>query len=213
MSLLQRGLAWLIGLLFSFSSYAIYENTLDGSPVRCQVDDLTLRVITCSEEIDHLSGEGFDVAGLSGYKGAVNKGLILFCAFVGEELVYASQVFMGRDLCCRLPYAINYASTAWVTGDFTAPKHRRKGIHLYVQSKIFQYLRERGLRSAWSNQSKDNIAARNSAIKLGSHLYGEGYQLRLLFFLNFGWIKRNPQVVAHHGSRWGHARFWISKRL
>ncbi|MBA7650994.1 hypothetical protein ES703_58809 [subsurface metagenome] len=180
--------------LFVYQSYNIYENTLDGPSMPCQVDNLTLRVITRPEEVDQLSGEGFN---FSEYKERLDRGAILFCAFVDNELAHAVWVAIGRKAFDDYPFSFSmrYGSTVGVGGSFTAPKYRRKGIHAYVQSQIFRYLREKGLSRAWSVQYKDNIASQNSQIKLGSYLWGNGCHLILLRWFEFRWTRSKSRVV------------------
>ncbi len=206
LSFFKHFASYLGRLLFSYDYYCIYEHRLDtpsdSLDILPKVGGLTLRAITQPEELEHLSGEGFCPSRLLRYKEAVHEGVVMFCAFMREELVYATLVFIRRGHeGYRFLFPIDYASTAWVAGDFTAPKYRGKGIHVYVQSKVFQYLKQQGLRRAWSMQSKDNMTAHNSAIKLGSYLYGEGCHLRLLSLFNFRWTRRRFPVDSRQAVR------------
>lgn len=198
LSLSKKLLLFLRQLLYSYSSYDIYESTLDPPQVTREVDDLTIRIITSLEEVERLESdqvvdEGFD---LVRDKEIVTKGTILFCAFVGQELAHITQVFMGRRANDIYPFcfARAYGHTVGLAA-FTAQKYRRKGIHLWTRSKVLQYLREKKVSRAWDVQEKDNIAARDSLVKLGYYLWGEGCRLRLLSILTFEWTKPQSRVV------------------
>ena len=51
-------------LIYSYSSYNIYESTLNPSQIVCAVDDITIRIVTSPEDVeqvasDRLAAEGF----------------------------------------------------------------------------------------------------------------------------------------------------------
>jgi len=201
LALFRRVLLFLKERLCSYSSYNIYESTLDPLPVTCQVEDLTIRVVTCAEEIaqvesDQLVAEGFN---FSRDKEIVNKGAILFYAFVGNKLVHVAQVFISKRAHESYPFsfAMPFGHTVGLAG-FTAPDYRRRGIHLYTRAKALQYLKEKGLSRAWDVQNKDNVAVRNSVVKLGYYLWGEGCRLRLLSRLTLEWTRPKSRVASRH---------------
>lgn len=189
-------LCFLRNLFLEYSSHNIYESTLDVPIIPCEVDNLTIRVITRPKEVDLLSGEGFSSSRLSTYKDAVSKGAILCCAFVGDELAHVCSVLIGRAINEIYPhsFARQYGHTVGL-GSFTAPKYRRKGIHVHVRSKALRYLREKGLARAWDVQEKDNIAAQNAVDKLGYYFWGEGCHLRLLALFHLEWTRPKSEVA------------------
>jgi len=196
LALFKALLLFFRNLLLTYASHNIYESTLDAPIIPPKVSNLTLRVITSPEEVDHLSGEGFEPSRLSLYKKQINEGGILFCAFAGEELAHVCMVCIGRRIDEVYPYSFarQYGHTIGL-GAFTAPTYRRKGIHVYTRSKVFQYLREKGISRAWDVQYKDNIAARNAILKLGYYLWGEGHYLRVLSLVKFEWINPKSRVA------------------
>ena len=201
LALFKRLLPFLKQSLFKYSSFDIYEASLDDVPIiPCQVKDLTLRVITRSEEVDQIASDELVAVGFNFArdKEIVSMGAILFYAFVGNDLAHVTQVFIGRRAHEIYPFsfAMPYGHTvgqAW----FTVPKYRRKAIHLYTHSKALQYLREQGISRAWGVLNKDNIAIRSSLVKVGSYLWGEGCRLRLLSRLTFEWTKPRLRVESH----------------
>ncbi|MFC1988437.1 GNAT family N-acetyltransferase [Chloroflexota bacterium] len=155
-------------------------------------------MITRVEEIDQIESEqmvdeGFDIPR---DREILDKRAILFGAFVGTELVHVTQVFVGKEAheIYPLSFAMPYGHTVGMAV-FTAPEYRRKGIHLYTRTKVLRYLKESGVSRAWDVQEKDNEAARNSIMKLGYYMWGEGCRLRFLYLFTIEWtIPKSPTV-------------------
>ena len=185
--------AFFARLLFIYGTCYIYENRLDGPSIAHKLDNLTLRLISTSEEFHQLLAEGFDFSSdpdIQLYRKRLNRGAVAFCAFVDKELAHATWAATSRRAKGDFhPYPVEHGHTACVGATSTAPKYRRKGINVYVHSEIFRYIREKGLSKAVIAINKDNIAAQNSQAKLGSTRWGEGYYIRLLYFPNFMWTK------------------------
>lgn len=194
--LFKKLLLFLTHCFFSLLRFDIYESALDPPPMTCEVDNLTIRVITSEKELDNLSYKGFYPSKSSRDKDIVNKGAILFSAFVGNELVHVTQVFLGRRAHEIYPlfFAMQYGHTVGLAG-FTIPKYRKKGIYVYTRSKVLQYLREKGFSRAWDVQN-GNIAARNAVLKLGYYFQGKGYRLRLLSLFTIEWTKSKSQLAS-----------------
>lgn len=199
LALFKRLLLFLKKSLFLYYDFDIYESALDPPHMTCEVDDLTIRVITRPEEIDQLESDQLVAEGIriSRNKEVLSMGAILFCAFVGKELAHVTEVFIGRRAheIYPLSRAMQYGYTVGLAGR-TAPKYRRKGINVYARSKVLQYLREKGISRAWDVQN-GNIAARNAVLKLGYYFWGKGYRLRLLSLLTIEGTKPKQR----HASR------------
>lgn len=189
-------------ILFPLCSYTcdnIYESTLDPPEITCGVDGLSIRMITRMDEIEQLESEqsvdeGFDFAR---DKEIVSKGAVLFCAFVGNELAHITQVFIGTVAHRIYPFSFAMQHTVGLA-TFTAPKYRRRGIHLWTRSKALEYLKRKKISRAWDVQDKDNIALRDSLVKLGYYLWGYGYRLRLLSLLTLEWtLPKIPGGIVH----------------
>ncbi len=198
LALAKRLLLFLKHLLFSYSSFNILESTLDSPDITCQVKDLTIRMISSLEELDQLESEqpidnGFDIPR---DKEILSMGAILFSAFAGKELAHVTQVFIGKTAHEIYPFsfAMPYGHTVAMAA-FTAPSYRRKGISAYTHSKVLKYLKEKGVSRAWDIQNKDNIAARDSLLKIDYYLWGEACRLRLLSLLTIEWTRpKSPGV-------------------
>lgn len=192
----EEGFLSLFKRFFMHETYYLYENRLDGLTFPYKVANLMLRVITQPEEFDEVLAEGFD---FSSYelmssqqcKERLARRAILFCAFVGKEIVHGSWV--GVDKRCHedfYSFPMNYGCPACIGGTMTSPKYRRKGIYTYVHSEIFRYLREKGLSKAVLQIGKDNTAPQKAQSKLGSHIVGKGHSLKLLLLFNFRWTTK-----------------------
>lgn len=191
----EHGLLFFLRQLFIWENhFNIYENNLDGPRFPCKVDNLTLRVITCPEELDQLSAQGFN---FSEFIKTITSRETVFLAFVGKEIVHRSYFVMRKEgvsiyFCSSF---MDDGDTAYIRWIWTAPKYRRKGISAFVLSEIFRYLRDKGMSRAITVVSKGNIAQENCQLKVGSYLWGEGCYRRLLV-LCFWWVKSKSRVTC-----------------
>lgn len=181
-------------LLLSHSVIYLYENSLAGARIPCEVDGLTLRVITSPEEFDKLLVRGGDLpwyrVGIKQCRKRLSKGTILFCALIDGEVAHLSWVGVdNRTHGDFHTFLIDYEHEGSIGDSATNPRYRRKGIYTYVYSEIFQYIREGGRSKAMIEINKDNMVAQMSQAKLGSNIWGEGHCLRLLLLFNFRWVK------------------------
>lgn len=193
-------------LFFAYRVYCLYENTLDNSAITGKADDLTLKLISAPEELEQLLDEGFTFSyyqmSIEQCKRRLDRGAILFGAFVGKELAHGSWVAIDRKACSDFyPFPAHCESTAFIGGTMTVPKYRRQGINLYIHSEMFRYLREKGLSRALIAVDKSNTIAQDSQNRLGSNIYAKGYDLRLLI-LKLKWLNPNhgssPIISKHY---------------
>ena len=200
LSFIRRFLSFIKWLLFAYSIIDLWENNLDSQCSTCKVDNLRLKIITELEEFDELLSDGFDLSwyemSIQQCRERLSKGTILFLALVGKEVSHVSWVgTTKRTHGDFYSFPIDYEHEAGIGGTMTNPKYRRKGIYTWVYSQIFQYLREKGYLRAIFEVHKDNISAQKAQAKLNSTIWGEGHYLRLLFLVNFRWIKLKSMRV------------------
>ncbi len=209
LALFKKALVSLKQALCLYSCYNIYESALDAPPVACKVNDLVLKLVTSEKEFeqignDYLIGEGFNIAR---DKELLRLGAVLYCAFIGNELIHVTQIFVSRRAHKIYPFsfAMPFGHTVGLAA-FTTPNYRRKGCHAYTRSKALQYLREKGSSRAWDVQNKDNIAVRDSVIKLGYYLWGEGCRLRSFSRFTLEWTRPKMPGASRRTRfllRWG----------
>ena len=188
----------LLHRFFSLTRFDIYESTLDPPEIKCEVDNLTIRIITQEDELSKI--ESYLIADdikISRDKKLLSMGAIMFCAFVGNELAHITYVFIGKKAHESYPlsFAMKYGHTTGLSGR-TIPKYRRQGIHVYTRSKALKYLKENGFSRACDVQN-GNIAARDSVLKLGYYFCGNGYRLKILSMFTIEWTKPKLQLASH----------------
>lgn len=180
---------------FTHATYLVFENSLDGPRFPCKMDNMTLRIITCPEELDQLSAQGFNFLE---YTETIPSNQTLFLAFVGKEVAHGTRIFHDKTEAyahfCSI--STDDEHTAYMSGIWTAPKYRRKGINAFVSSEISGYLRDKGMARAMVIASKGNIAEENCQLKLGSYLWGEVHHLRFLLLLNFKRVKPKSRATS-----------------
>lgn len=194
-SIKRKGiLLFFLELFIKYTVHFIYRNNFDGPIFPCKIKNTELKVVSCNEEFNSLLNSGFDFSSFSSYQQdyeqRLEKGAILFCLLVGQKMAHVSWVGLEKNASrdfYNFPSSVD--STAYIGGTITAPEYRRKGINLYIHSEIFQYLKKKGKSKALLAILRENIAARNSQIKLQSYIIEERHELRLLFLLNFRWVR------------------------
>jgi len=189
---IKRALLFLKRFFFYSQIYYIYEKTLNGSGVEFmpKTQNVTLKVIFRPSQLDELIAEGFDISPYpddkNGLKKMLNKGAILFCVFVHQELAHANFALISNEakrIWYPSSFVVDYQGGEVSTGGaFTVPKYRGAGFYTYVCSQIYQLLTEKGFSKVVFTTSKDNIAAQKAHTKLGTRLCGEGRLLEILLW-------------------------------
>ena len=189
----EEGFLSLLRQLFlTFNTFFLYQNNLNSPVIAPEISNITIKTLSEPEQLEQLMQQGFTFhsyhMSAQQCKQRLISGAILFCAFVGKELAHGSWAATSSNAYSDFhPFHMKYEHTAYIGGTMTIPKYRRKGINVYVHSKIFQYLKEKGISMAIIAIEKDNVIAQDSQNKLGSIMFGKGYYLRLLF-LRFKWL-------------------------
>ena len=96
----EAGFLFLLKRFFSYDVWYLYENNLDNLNFPCGVDNLILKVITRPEEFDQLLADDFNFSlymmCIQQCRERLDRGAILFCAFVGKELTHGSWIGMNK---------------------------------------------------------------------------------------------------------------------
>lgn len=194
-SIKRKGpLLFFLELFVKYTVHYIYRNNLDGPIFPCKIKDAELKIVSCDGEFDCLLSRGFIFSSFSSdpqdYEQRFAKGATLFCLLVDQEVAHVSWVGLEKNASRDFYHFPSPAyNTAYIGGTTTAPEYRRKGINLYVHSEVFQYLKKKGKSKALLAILRENIAARNSQVKLQSYVTEERHELRLLFLFNFRWVR------------------------
>jgi len=188
--LLRRGFVFLIGYLYRYESYYLYEHTLEEkneADFLPKVQDFTFKIVATNQQADELAAAGLD---LSSYvinaRQKLNKGSIAFCVLIDGELAYVGWVAMTEEAkksLTHLPIRVGFSSNEAYTGAIvTNPKYRRMGLTVYVYFKKLQFLRERGRIAVRAVVAMNNVAVQQLYTKLGARRYAEARYLKLLWW-------------------------------
>ena len=115
-----------------------------------------------------------------------SDGLISYDAFCEEsgELAHTTKVATAADArwdVDELPYKVRFDLGEVCSGkSLTAPKHRRLGLYLYVRSKVFADLADRGFVTDRFSVRKDNEISLHTLQKLGARITAEGRRIKFL---------------------------------
>jgi hypothetical protein len=154
----SEALRKVLGNLFSYNTYYIYENNLDSIPDIPLPVEATLRIV---EE----------------------DGLTTFRLYVKGELAHVSYVSFNPQSQLRIdeiPMKVNYGECEVCTGGSrTFPRFRRKGLYTYAYSQIYKYLKGEASKVKFTIRSNNTIPQK-AQLKLGSLKIGEGKYLKIL---------------------------------
>jgi len=205
LALFKQLLLFLKQYLFVYSSYNIYETTLDTSIIPCQIKDLTLRVITRPEEVDQLVIDGLvpkGIIAISRLEEVLNMGGIMFCASVDKELAHVELLGVSKQTHEAYPFSFarGHEGSACQMGQSTALRYQLRGLHPHVFGQSCHYLKKKGISKLWGVLPSRNMRAqymivRSGAVKVGSYYWGEGCRLRLLSLLTIEWVTPKSRAL------------------
>ncbi len=200
----KRLLLYLISPVFRCDSYNIFQINLNHEietrkEPRPKVDNFTLKIISTPQEIDRLAGEGFDIRSyktlfpdLKKMDEILKAGGILFCIFVGYNLVYAGWIFTNeyaKEVFGEVPYSIHFPDEVCMGTDYTDPKYRGLGLAPYAEYHKQKYLEGKGILRGKEAVWKSNSSQIKKALKSGYEINGELRFVRILIWEN--WRERS----------------------
>ena len=180
---------------FSYGNYYIYEKKLNETndfEFKSKIQNVTLKIISTTDQIGEVSNEGFDFSfysNIGNFKERFNKEAILFCVFIGRDIAHASWVAMKKksNMDPILLLSIkDWQKKASIGPSITNPKYRGLGFYPYTLCKICEYLKGENKQSVNITTSKHNTPSMKGISKAGFGISGEARYLKLLFleFLN-----------------------------
>lgn len=188
--LIKRAFLFLMGCVFKYETYYIYErglSKLDKIEFTPRIKNCTSKIISTSEQLDQLVAEGFDIGSYldaEEIKERINRKAVLFCIFVGQELVHRSWLAFSEEAkkdIDILPYVVDFETEACLGGGETVPRYRGLGLHKYSICQRLQFVTERGLKTKFS-VSKSNVIALKAHSRVGNKVVAEGRYLKLLWW-------------------------------
>jgi hypothetical protein len=192
----RAGKAGFLGRIASFVTanetlnYYLYEcrltkrNEADFLP---RSSGFNLKIVFSEEQLDNLIAEGFDLSLDAGVtRRGVEKGAIAFLLFVGRELATRELValsFEAKAAIDKYPYKVDFANgEACASGVWTNHKFRKMGYHTFVFFKVYDYLREHGVRTVRSIVWVENVAAQRAHARFEPEMrkYARGSYFKLM---------------------------------
>lgn len=166
----RRTLVFLVGLLFCYSRYYLYEhivterNEFDFLP---KTSEFIFELVTTTRQADALTASGYDFGSHHpNNRQGLEKGAVAFCFFIDRKLAHIGYVGMNqeaKDSFDSLPYKVDFAhKQACTGGTWTNPRYRGKGFMGYSYFKRLEYLRQMGYSSSKNAVAVSNIASQKA---------------------------------------------------
>jgi hypothetical protein len=168
-------------------SWNIFEKELNDNIIVDDLNNVEILRITKVNQITELESDELLEAGFGFLrdKELIVNGCTLFYTFIEGILAHVTHVFVGPNAHKLHPLNFAMEPEKKIVGlaAFTHPFYRRKGLHLYTRSKVFNFLQEEGYNHVWDVQNRDNVPVKKSVLKIGYYLWGAGYRINLLTFI------------------------------
>ncbi len=188
LALLRRGFIFLLGYLFRYQRYYLYEHTLEE---RNEADflpktrDFTFKMITTRQKADELAAAGLDFGTRHpNERSKLDNGAVAFCFFINGELAHIGLVAMNeaaKNSFDSLPYQVNFsARQACTGGSWTNPRYRGRRLMVYGYFKRFEFLREKGFKSSRNAVDVGNIVSQKAHSKFGPKIYARARYLKII---------------------------------
>ena len=174
--------------IYYLSEGTLKEGIIAENP---RLPDFALKIVSTGQEFERLVTEGFNFhPWYSTCRKRLNRGAILLCAFVGNELAHMSWAAVseeGQKSLAEPPIKVDFANSETVVGGmWTKPKYRGMGIAPYASYKRIEYLQERGIVLSRGSIRKDNVASLRVQAKRGNRpgtrLYATGRHLKIMWW-------------------------------
>jgi hypothetical protein len=191
-SLLRRGLRFLVYCVFEYRSYWLYAERpgdiqeLNESDFMPKIADFTPKVVSSNAEADELEAKGFEFRSqIPHAREILDSGAVGLCIFVGRELANMGWLVTSQramDIVGEPPCRVDFADNEVVgTGAWTNPKYRHLRLRAYSRFMSLQASRERGAEVKRGVIAKRNVAAMKSRASVNPPR-GEGRYLRVLWW-------------------------------
>jgi hypothetical protein len=212
-SLFKRGFKYLVHRVFSQVTYylkecPIQELEIDPDKFLPNIPDLTYRFIRNNREADEISikFKDFRLYYLNSRE-RLDKGAIAICIYIGQEPAYICWITMNEqakatvdDVPCHIDF-IN--GEAFVGGEMTIPKFRRKGLKTYGVHLRDVFLKEMGVIKKHSAISVRNAANLKATIGRKNMIYAKALYIKLFWWKFYKEMPISPplsveQVVSQY---------------
>jgi len=126
-SLLRRGFAFVVGLLFFCRIHYVYVDPIEKLQAPNEADLMpkignhTSKAVSSNEEADDLEAQGFEFRSqVANARERLAKGAVALCIFVGQELACIEWIAMTQqayDSLGQPPFSVNFSKKeAWSGG-------------------------------------------------------------------------------------------------
>lgn len=167
-ALMRQGFSFVGSLFFSHGNYYVYERELSEpseTEFTPKIPNTALKIVTTTHELEELVVEGFNINSyfnMEELKWRINKGMILFCVFIGKNLAHRS--FVAMDSKANVDPVLSMSSMNWRNEASIGPcttytKYRGLNLFPYTLLQICRYLQGQSKQSVKITTSKDNISS------------------------------------------------------
>ena len=189
---IRQGFSFVGNLFFSYGNYHIYErelSKLSGAELTPKIPCTTLKIVATTHELEELLVQGFNINpyfNMEELKRRINKGMILFCVFVGKNLAHRSFVALNRK--ANVDPVLSTSITNWQNEASIGPcttlsEDRGLNLYPYTLFQICRYLQGENKQNAKITTSKQNASSIRGIERAGFKICGKARYLRLFYLI------------------------------
>jgi GNAT superfamily N-acetyltransferase len=183
---------FLVSPIFKYqSNFLLYKKTgTEQNEPLLKAKDSVFKVVTSVVEFDKLRHEFsvdnyLDIAEfMEHHDKRLEAGAILFCVFVGKELVCTGWAYIDQktmSVSNSFKITVDYDNNEAYWGRvYTLPQYRGLGINPSLITGATKYLYTIGVKLLKTSILKDNVSSLRTTEKTGWSVYGEKYFVRIL---------------------------------
>ena len=193
LSLLRRGLAFLIWRLFEYQSYHIFVDDVAALLARTEasfkprIADFTFVFVSSNREADDLETRGLEFrSSVPHATEGLSKGAIASCVFVGQDLAHIGWIALSqqaKDALDEPPFHVHFSDGEACTGQlWTHPQYQRLGLSSYALTERARLMLDKGIETERYAVNIRNVRTYAFTAKYNASVCAEGRYLRVLWW-------------------------------
>lgn len=170
----KRALRYAIAPFFGITTYNIYEINLKEivTEVKPKAEDCSVAIANSYDQIKILLSEGINFTAdpeFDSYGTGFDNGAFLFLVSIGGRLAHTSWVALRHDEAVfdNIFREIDFGEAGYVGPCNTFEQFRGRNLYPYALSKIFDFIRGRGIGRVVISTRNSNTASIRGIIKAG----------------------------------------------
>ena len=172
--------------ILTLNTYIVYSSDVqsfqEGIKLKA-IKDIEIISIDSVEDLLNLKNQGYSFGNYEEDKSLLSKQLIGFFAFINKEYAHSTWITFNKDskdLIDPLPFEVLFDKKESLSGkSLTPPRYRSRGVYTHTYTKIFKYLKSKGIKNDKFSIRKNNIVSRVTLEKFPVFIDSSIYKIKV----------------------------------